>query len=165
MESESELQDIPRWSESRINDWFERLGDVEPEDAFKGYIAELTAIYKNFLRDFNDPQLADLQGSSMSFNYYDQARIFAYTVDQALTRMPWGIAAKFALDIMEASQDLSLGQKPGFVAFAYSQNLSPFAIVSPDFLKQSVAEGSTVDAVNEAFLDKCDSYLQGGFKQ
>ena len=163
--SNSELQNIVRWKVQDVHRWFEQLTDREPEDVFKAAIDDIIAVYKTFLVEFNDPTLGELQGNAITFNYYDQARIFAYIVDQALMHLPWGVSAKFALDVMEASRDLSLGQKPAFIAYAYSQNLSPFAIVSPDFLHQVLPEGITVDGINRTFQTKCEQYLRGGFHQ
>jgi hypothetical protein len=64
--------------------------------------------------------------------------------DKAVTRLPWGIVAKFTYDVVQHSADFSLGTKTAFKEYIGSHELSPFAITTPEFMGDMLDVGKTM---------------------
>jgi hypothetical protein len=162
------LKDTLNWDEADRQTWFESLEQDDKIDAYKHLSNRLLEVYTNFVRDFYNPDLIEMkQSEQANFTIYDQVRMFTFLIDKAITQLPWGLMSKFVLDVMDsAASDLSLGQKPHFINYAYTHQVSPFSIQTSDFLNETFAEEvsnrSRLDADNTSFINSCSISLGGG---
>ncbi len=158
------------WTREDIVFWYESLPSKDPVDEYKVLTQELIMVYKKFIENFNDNNLMELsQPMILELSLYDHGRIFSYLIDKALTRLPWGLMSKFVLDIMSEAKDLSLGQKPNFINYAYSYEISPLAIVTTDFLNETfsseVSDSSRVNSLDSNFKNSCEILLRSSGKE
>ena len=159
------LKDTLNWDESDKHAWFESLGQDDKIDEYKRLSNSLLAVYTRFVRDFYNPDLIEMkQAEQAKFTIYDQVRMFNFLIDKAITQLPWGLMSKFVLDVMDsAAGDLSLGQKPHFINYAYVHQVSPFSIQTSDFLNETfadeVSDKSRLDADDDNFINSCSIHL------
>ncbi len=153
------------WNRDDIAYWYESLPAKDPVEEYKVLTQELIVAYKNFVENFSDNEYMEQQQPMiLELSLYDHGRIFSFLIDKALTRLPWGLMGKFVLDVMNESSDLSLGQKPNFINYAYSHEISPLAIVTTDFLNETfsseVSDTHRVDALDSGFRNRCEMLLR-----
>ncbi|MCB0356426.1 MAG: hypothetical protein KDD40_05435, partial [Bdellovibrionales bacterium] len=163
MDDYKAVENIRSWSESEIREWFDKLTEVDLEPKLKAINQEIIENFKAFQQDIIDSSLLEeREGSNAArLNYYDQSRLFAYVLDRTISRLPWGLMAKFTMDVVNNSEDMSMGQKPSFIEYAYSNQMSPFAIVTPDFLTE-VMDKKVADMQVGSFNSKCNALLSQG---
>ena len=163
MSDYNSVENVRSWSESEVREWFESLREEDLEPKIKAINQEIIDIFKAFQQDIIDISLTEERENSNAaqLNYYDQARLFAYVIDRTVSRLPWGLMAKFTMDIVNNSEDMSMGQKPSFIDYAYSNQVSPFAIVTPDFLAEVLDKKVAARNIT-SFSNKCNALLSKG---
>lgn len=169
MKDYNSVENVRSWSDSEVREWFDNLTEEDLEPQIKEINQDIISLFKAFQQDIIDPNLIEERESTVldklyhaaKLNYYDQARLFAYVIDRTISRLPWGLLAKFTVDIVNNSEDMSMGQKPSFINYAYSNQFSPFAIVTPDFLSE-VLDKKVADTQVRNFQNKCEILLGGG---
>ena len=165
---EVSLKDILIWDKEDRQVWFESLQQEDQIEAYKELSDRLLAVYIRFVRDFYNPDLIEVkQSEQANFTIYDQVRMFTFLIDKSITQLPWGLMSKFILDVMDsAASDLGLGQKPHFINYAYTHQISPFSIQTSDFLNETFADEvndtSRLDADNTNFIKSCSIFLGSG---
>ena len=165
---EVSLKDTLIWDKEDRQAWFESLQQEDQIEAYKELSNRLLAVYIRFVRDFYNPDLIEVkQSEQANFTIYDQVRMFTFLIDKSITQLPWGLMSKFILDVMDsAASDLGLGQKPHFINYAYTHQISPFSIQTSDFLNETfvdeVNDTSRLDTDNTNFIKSCSIFLGSG---
>ena len=159
------LIDTLTWDRDDRQVWFESLQQEDQIEAYKELSNQLLKVYMRFIGDFYNRDLIEMKQSEQTdFTIYEQVRLFTFLVDKAITQLPWGLMSKFVLDVMDsASDDLSLGQKPHFINYAYMHQISPLSIQTSDFLNETfaneVSDKLKLDKDDTKFIESCSVSL------
>lgn len=162
-----ELRSVLTWSPEQVGQWFDDLSADEPNQLVKRFSLELVQEFSQFIDQFNNPDLVDFKGEQPPehFNFYDYGALFAYMIDGAILRQPWGAVSKLTMDVTTvASNDFGLGQKPHFIKWAYESPHSPLSIATADFLNETFAtdlrDKARMDGLLDGFMRRCEVSLR-----
>lgn len=131
---DTDLKMVGVWSEADMRAWFDSLSNNDPTKELKLLSQELIALFKDFQIEMLDPNLVKSLPVRDALNHHDLSKLYSYVIDKAITRLPWGLASKFIMDIADISRDIGLGQKPAFINYTFKNTVSLFAISTVDVL-------------------------------
>lgn len=170
LENSSQLKEIGLWKDPQIQNWFQRLPETDPEAEFLQVSHQMLEEFFRFRERFHAPDLSDFADPSKTFhmNLYDEFRFFAYAIDKALLRLPWGQITNFTINVAEASSDFSLGTRATFREYVGNHQLSAFGVATVQFMNdmlESVIHGDDrrvprdLKGLKEHFDQGCQSLL------
>jgi hypothetical protein len=138
--------------------WFDGLESKAAQAQFSATSGEIAMGYLDFMSALHTPDLHEMfvAKSRASVSPQEMMSVYLYMIDRALTFLPWYRLSDYMHSlIVVASDDLRLSQTESFSTFAFRTEISPFAMYTPDIVKQSIR-------VDEAFEEAYDQLQPEG---
>lgn len=154
----------------RPEKWIEGLRDVEVGGE-KALVKRLSDLFFEFRQEVYGDDLIEVIDADRyaPMTAYALARLYLYTVDRAISRLPWGEVIQFFSRASEAVvDDMVLSQSPGFQYLLSESKRSPFRLRTNDYLLSLVSNfpafdqefGQLRDGQRRRFNDECSRLLQ-----